>query len=159
MLLRYDLTSARWRCIARHGGSELAYAEKTSDTNITATAEGSADTIITLPAVKLDGFTPVRIEFYAPNVGTTAADVRFYIFDSLAGDTAASLGLFAQASHASANADFYTLAGILNLTPAAGSHVFSCRAITDDAASPGLVRGGTGGPGRYTAAWLALRKR
>lgn len=51
-------------------GKELDYVQRTSDLALTATTEGTAQTVVTGASVAYDGSTIIEIEFYSPDVGT-----------------------------------------------------------------------------------------
>src|SRR5262245_64876015 len=69
-------TAAKMNQYAGGSGAELAYAEITAAVNLTATTEATANTIITAPAVTVDGSTAILIMFYSqyvyPGTGATS---------------------------------------------------------------------------------------
>src|SRR5262245_22922245 len=66
----WDNTLKVWKPAAAGGGSELAYAERTTNLAVGATTEAGADIIVTCPAITLDGATKIVAEFFASQVNT-----------------------------------------------------------------------------------------
>ena len=58
---------------------ELAYAEITANVNVTAISEATAQTVVTAPAITLDGATPILVEFYSPLVSPAATAPLFLV--------------------------------------------------------------------------------
>ncbi len=141
-------------------GLELAYAQVTVDTSITATTEGAADTIVTAVAIVLDGSTTIEVIFFSQQVQSPgAAASRFtsvVLYDAVGGAAAASIGgmglVFTDAS-ARTDAPFYCSR---RLTPAAGSHVYSARAYVN--AGTGTVNAGTGASGTEAPAFIQVKQ-
>jgi hypothetical protein len=113
---------------------ELAYAEITVSKSITAIPLASADVVVTAPALTFDGATTVMIEFCAPYMrgGTTYLNLRLW-------DGATDLG---QIGFVDPTNKYATAAMKRRITPSAGSHTFSIRAVVD--AGTGSVGADTG---------------
>lgn len=142
-------------------GALLGYGEKTSATSITATTEGTANTIATATAVALDGLTRIRIEAGAPSwVSPSAVSLLVVLYAAKDGGAAASLGFWASYLNATAStAEILTTGGALlqYLTPAAGSWVYSLRAYVTS--GTGTVNAGAGGaPGAECPAFIAIAR-
>jgi len=125
-------------------GGELDYVEKTSNTSITATTEGTANTIVTSNAITFDG-APVIMEFYSQGVQTqlvASSDITILLRD----DTAATvLGDIAYHATPAAATNYHPVYVRRRFTPAAGSRTYSIRAFV--AGGTGTVLGGAGGTG------------
>jgi len=114
---------------------EIDYAQKTSNTSITATTAGSADTIITGNAVAYDGATIVLIEFVAAFVTPPAGqDITIGIFEST---TEVGRVCYLTA------AGFSNVHGAYRLTPTAATHTYLVKAWV--ASGTGTVGAGAGG--------------
>jgi hypothetical protein len=113
-------------------GYEYAYNEKVTNTTVTNTVIGSADTVVTASAVTFDGATAVMIDFGAPTVAAGTTFIRLYLFD---GST--SLGIIDQVNGTG------SARGSRRLTPSAAAHTYSIRALVD--AGSGTVFAASGG--------------
>jgi hypothetical protein len=146
-------TWTAWGHPAGGGVTELDYTQITSPaSSITATTEGSANTVITSGAVTCDGSTPIEIEFWAPYIRSRANNVLFIVLY----EDGSSIGLMALAGGGSVG-DFYNpgVLGRRKLTPTAGSHTFSIRAYIGGG-SAGEVGAGAGGSGNYLPAFTRI---
>jgi hypothetical protein len=140
-------------------GEELDYVEKTGNTTITATTEGTADVVVTSSSVVFDG-TPVWIEFWSP-FWTASVGGTSIIIGVLRDDTAgASVGKGPVGSNVETNAgDVDSYMPVIfrrRLTPAAGARVYSFRAFVS--AGTGTIVGGAGGNGNYMPAYLRITR-
>jgi hypothetical protein len=133
----YSNESALANALAKQGltalpgagaGSELAYAEITSNVVVTSTV-GSGDLVVAAPAVVFSGAQRVRIEFYSANVQVGAGGVACYLLICDAGVPFGYFGYVEGSGVAS------TVQAVRFITPTAGSHTYSVRAY----------RGATGG--------------
>jgi hypothetical protein len=135
-------------------GAELDYAQITSPVNVTATAEATADTIVTGNAVVYDGSTPIIVEFVAdqmrPDTSAGGHYIGIYLFDG-----SSSIGFMG----------FHNIAGgstaipanmRRRLTPSAATHTYSIRAAVN--AGTGLISAGAGGSGAEMPAFLRITK-
>jgi hypothetical protein len=122
---------------------ELAYAEITSNVNVTATTQATANPIVTAPAVTFDGTTIALIDFYAPLVRSPAggAATILVLFED-----GAAIGTLAQVLGSTAQVDA-PVRVTRRLTPAAGSRTYSVRAYVPS--GTGIVYAGPGGPGVF----------
>lgn len=125
-------------------GYELDYVEKTTNTSITATTEGTANTIITSSSITFDG-APVNMEFYTDGLTPAAvstADITVVLRDDTAGTV---LGVIAYHESQAATASYVPVLVRRRFTPAAGARVYSIRASVST--GTGTVLGGAGGTG------------
>ncbi len=134
-------------------GFELDYVEKTSNTTVTATADGNSTgtAIIDGNAITFDGSTRVKIEFWTyaleinePNVG------HVNLFD---GTNDLGRLLLAGVGAGTANIDFSAY-GVRFLTPSAASHTFHIRGWKS--AGTFTVYGGAGGASTIVPAWYRV---
>lgn len=137
-------------------GHPFDYAEITSDASITATAEGSADNVVSGNSVTYDGSTVVVIEFFSPRVipatGTVGRGVFFVLYDG-----ASSIGLFgAVRTPATGTAHNAPVRLARRLTPSAAAHTYHIKAFVD--AGTGTVTANTGGSGAYMPAYIRITK-
>lgn len=129
-------------------GRELAYAEKTSVTNVTTTSTVPGDTVVTAPSITLDGVTTIIIELdapylQAPNTGSIYA---------LLYEDSTQLGLVGVSSPPGTGVKFN---GKRRRTPSAGAHVYSFRSYVSGGTG-GAVGGDVGGPGLYLPAFIRI---
>ena len=134
-------------------GARLSYVEKTTNTTISATTEGTANTIVTAATIVFDGSTVVLIDYYAAAVSCGTGDVIFVLYDD-AGSGAASVGIIGEFTQGTS----LTTAARLtrSLTPTAASHTYSVRAYR--ATANGTVVAGAGGSGAYMPTFICLTK-
>lgn len=104
------------------GSSEVAYAEKTTDTSITGTSAAGSTTIVTAPAFTADGTSTymVHVQFRGCNRGTS------YLRSTLFLD-----GTYVQDLHENPSTTQVPLSLASRVTPAAGSRTYSLRAYVD----------------------------
>jgi hypothetical protein len=106
---------------------EIAYAEITADVNVTATAQASANTVVTAPAVTFDGTTVVYVEFQATRVETFAGNGAAVVIDLWDGST--DLGFLGVVlAQGGANSIAAPFSRARRLTPSAAAHTYSIRA-------------------------------
>lgn len=136
-------------------GYEFDYVEKTSSTSITATAEASADTVVTAGAVVFDGSTTVYVEFYSAafraDTGAAGRELRICLYDG-----SSSIGQIGFVTSPAASATVHT--GIIRrkLTPSAASHTYSIRAFVNS--GTGTISAGAGGSGAAMPAFIRIVK-
>jgi hypothetical protein len=133
---------------------ELDYVQITSPVNITATTEGTANTIITGSAITYDGNTPVIIEAFFPYWQLpNNSDGQVWLYDS-----GSSIGTMALASVITATGITGTqrqhLRATRRLTPSAGSHTYSLRGTTST--GTGIAGAGAGGAATHPPAYLRI---
>jgi hypothetical protein len=138
---------------AKPPGYEYAYNELTAPVSITATTEGTANTVVTASSVTFDGSTPVIVEFYSPEVlPVSGSTLSIILRDDTAG---ASLGRIAAVLPPAAS----TATPVFlrrKLTPAAGARVYSIRAYTNSGTAS--VNAGAGGAGADMPAFIRITK-
>lgn len=133
---------------------EVDYVALTTGVNITATAEGSADTIVTANAVAFDGSTIAIIEFFVPRArpqatGSATLDIVLY-------DGASSIGLLGRLTAAAAVSQNTALHLVHRLTPSNASHTYSIRGIVST--GTGVVTGAAGGSGAVMPGFIRISK-
>lgn len=132
----------------------ISHTEFTGNVACTATAEASADVIVTAPAFTADGAQIVEVEFYAPMCAnnTSAEGGRVFLF--LDGN---SIGILWRSEVAGTN----PLGGISakrRLTPASGSRTYSIRGCTKSGGvGTFTVSGGNGGSGALMPGYIRIR--
>ena len=141
------------------GISVLAYTEYTAAVTLTATTEAGATTIVTCPAVVLDGATLVCLEFFSPQLQSPGGAVSRFSsvipFAAKDGGAAAALCAFWGVEVTNLNGSIQSPALLpMYLTPAAGSSVFS--APRYGTVSGGVVQAGAGGSGTYVPGYLRI---
>jgi hypothetical protein len=112
------------------GGNELDYTQKTSDTTATATAYGSATTVITGSAINVDGSTAVIVEAYFPYVELDDTQTDDYC-NFLLTDGGTGIGRPIAANQNGTRTSTGTRDGVYfkyRLTPSSGSHTYDLRA-------------------------------
>lgn len=131
---------------------ELAYAEKTSNTNITATSEAAADTIVTAGAVACDGAMILIIEFgtNAWAQDSTTPVNRLVLFDN-----GASIGTLFQGVSPSTSSGKPGFTVRRRLTPSAGSHTYSVRGWVSSSSTM-IVAGDVFSSGRDSPAYIRV---
>lgn len=136
-------------------GYEFDYVESTTTTNLTATTEDTANTIVTGSAVAYDGSTAVLIEFFAPQVQVPAAATnnyaQLYLYDG-----AASIGNLGVVFFPNSGAGRAPVRLTRRLTPSAASHTYSIRGAV--ASGTGAVVGGAGGHAAGMPAFIRITK-
>ncbi len=115
-------------------GYQFDHVEQTSATNITATTEATANTIVTGSGVAYDGSTSIMIEFFTEGAITPAV-TGAYMFVCLY-DGSSSIGLWGYFQNVGTTSSFGVSALLRRkLTPSNATHTYSVR---------GFVSGGTG---------------
>jgi len=135
-------------------GRELAYAQFTAPVSVTATAEATADTVVTAAELSFDGSTTVMIDFCAPFMAPdTAAAGRQILLVLFAGST--SLGTIAQQnSQVITQPDRQPVFVSQRITPALGSTTYSIRSWVT--AGTGTVQAGAGGAGATRPGFIRI---
>jgi hypothetical protein len=119
---------------------ELLYAQFTAVVNVTATAQASAQAIVTAPATTFDG-APVMLEFHAPRVTPPSAAAGQLILNLWDGST--DLGYLGQVMTPAAGELRVPVTAGRRFSPSAGSHTYSVRAWLVGGTA-GIVQGGPG---------------
>ena len=134
----------------------MGYTQYTAASTISATTEGTANTIVAASAITFDG-TAVVIDFFAPycDPQPNAAGNQANVFLYEDGVSIGRLAVISMAAPASAE--------ILNpvrlsrrMTPSAGSHTYSIRASRTNANAD--FGGGAGGLGAYMPGYIRITK-
>lgn len=121
---------------------ELDYAQITANVAISATTEGTAQTVITGNAVTYDGSTRVKIEFYSPKFNISSGNTGDLV---LLRDTTVI-------GHAEGTTAMPYRAEVFE-TPASGSHTYTAKAYGNSACT---VQAGPGGSGQFFPAFLRV---
>lgn len=133
---------------------ELGYTQFTSNASITATTEGTAQTIVAADAIVFDGSTIVWVEFFAPTWAhsSTTGDLNLALFDN-----STSVGtIWRTANPSAASLGQQSIVGKRRLTPSAASHTYSIRGYVDT--GTGTVVGGTGGAALDVPGFILITK-
>lgn len=147
--LRSNGTTAAW---AFPPGHELSYVEYTSSVSVTATAEASADTVVTADAISFDGSTVALIEFFSPFVrpaATALASLTLWLYDG-----ASSIGALGISQTPSANNANRPVHVSRRLTPSNASHTYSVRATVST--GTGTAGAGAGGAGNNMPGFIRI---
>jgi hypothetical protein len=140
-------------------GHEFDYTQVSAgNVSITATTEGTANTVVTAAAVAYNGTDVVMLEFFCPFGATPAGNVNliFALYDDTGGG-AASIGRWGQITGPdAANIDRLPVRLSRRLTPSAATHTYSVRAYVDS--GTGTVNNGAGGSGNYMPLFLRQTK-
>lgn len=136
-------------------GKELDYVETTSNTSVTATSEGTANTVVTGNSVAYDGSTIILVEFsaYAMRADINAAARTLTLVLTDGGTALGWLGEIDTSVSASVIAPVRVSR---RLTPTAASHTYDVRAYVN--AGTGVVYAGAGGSGAAMPAYLRITR-
>jgi hypothetical protein len=131
-------------------GREIAYGEQASNVVISATTEAGANTIVTASAFTFDGATPVKIEYYVPDVSMGAAAVLTVVL--FEGSTA--IGVLSACSISGSTVPGWY--GAKKLTPTSGSKTYSIRGFR--ATANCTINMGAGGAGNRMPGYIRITK-
>lgn len=126
-------------------GYEFDYVAKTSNTTISATSEGTANSVVTANAVSYDGSTVIVLECFVPFLDT-GSGVLVLFFD---GSNALALIDAPPALARSGGGTFR-----LRLTPSNASHTYSVRAYLETGSTNGTIYGGAGTGGGIAPTYI-----
>jgi hypothetical protein len=135
-------------------GYEMDYVEITSAASITATAEASANTVVTASAITFDGSTAVIIEFFSDAgavQGTASAFLTGYLYDG-----SSSIGILWQLRTVANTSHVAPIFVRRRITPSAAAHTYSIRATTTSGTS--TVNAGAAGTGNHQPAYIRITK-
>lgn len=135
-------------------GAELAYTEYTAAVTISATTEGTANTIVTASSTIFSG-SPIRVAFHSPVVQVAAnAAGNFVIF--VLYEDGASVGKISD--HGSTSNIYLENDCTVSRrhTPTKGPHTYSIRAFRTNANS--TVFAGAGGNGNYMPGYISITR-
>jgi hypothetical protein len=139
---------------ANLAGSELDYVAFTGAVNISATTEGTANTIVTGSSVAYDGSTIVKLEFFAPETFLDAASRQLTIVLYDGSSAIGVLGrVFGGTGHANAR---IPITVSRRFTPSNASHTYSIRGFTN--AGTQQVNGGASGTGALVAGHIQITR-
>lgn len=147
-------TTATWQTPSGGGsGNELDYVAKTSSTSITATTQGTADTIVTGSSVAYDGSTVVMIEFNAPwarpDTASSNRNIKFVVYED--SSALAEIAYIATPQTGTLQVPIFNR---IRHTPSNASHTYSVRAYVN--AGTGSVSAGTGSSGAAAPAYIRI---
>lgn len=142
------------------GEQILSYVEFSVDVSVTSAVEASADVVVTAASISADGGAIHIVEFYTPALQSPggAAD-RFTVimlWDSFNGGASATLGRIGQNYSGASSLNALACLTSRRLIPAAGTHVYSVRAIVN--AGTGLVQAGVGGSNTNLPGYIKVSK-
>lgn len=143
--------------LAAGGGGELDYVEQTSPVSITSTNEASPNTVITSSSVAYDGSTVVLIEAYFPRInpsGTASAFMTVLLFED--STSIGRLGLEGNGANVNVINTYRSAFYSRRITPSAGSHTYSVRAIVS--AGTGGFELGAGGASTYMPGYIRITR-
>jgi hypothetical protein len=133
----------------------VSYVEKTTDSSITATAEGSADTVVTAAAVAFDGTIDAEIEFFCPSANAAvAAGATLHIILT---DGGTVLGRIATITSPTAALNRNVIKASYRYTPSNASHTFDVRAYLG-ASGTGTLKAGSGGATTFLPMYIKVSK-
>lgn len=138
------------------GNVVVDYAQITSGTvSITATTEGTANSIVTGAGFTADGTSYYLVNFFSPQARPdTGAAGRRLTFVLLEGGTV--IGQWGVLFDPAASNDSKPIFLSTRLQPSAGSRTYQCAAFVN--AGTGAVVGGAGGTGTATPAYIMVTK-
>ena len=136
-------------------GYQLNYVEFTSSVNVTATTEGTADTVVAGSSVTYDGSTAVMIEFFCAQNRVPASAGAVYTFILLEDSTV--LGQIANIKTPSATANFDVPVFVCRKrTPSAGAHTYTIKAFVST--GTGISAAGSGGSGNLVPGFIRVTR-
>lgn len=154
-------TAVRTRAVVGGGqapdaGDLLDHEEITSPVTVSATDEATPTEVIVCDTVTVDGATPIRVEFYSPEVetGTTAgSEVTVNLWD---GTT--DLGRLARVGVGDGTrAAKDAVLAAREFTPAAGTHTYKAQAWR--ATANGTIQAGAGTAAAWGPAFMRVTRR
>lgn len=132
----------------------LAYAEKTSNTDITATSEATANTIVAADPVEFDGGTVILVEFGTNAWAQTSTSPvnRLVLFED-----DSPIGTLFQGVSPSTSSGKPGFTVRRRMTPTAGTHTYSVRGWVSSSSTM-IVAGDTFGSGIDSPAYISVIK-
>jgi hypothetical protein len=115
--------------------------------SVTATTEGTANTVVTASAFSFDGATEVLIEFFAVDAVPGTGQLNLWLYDG--GSSIGLLGFRTTARSPGGPLRRY-------LTPSNASHTYSIRASVD--AGTGQLSAGAGGAATNLPGYIRITK-
>lgn len=138
-------------------GYEFDYVQITSPVSLTATTEGTANTIVTGNAVTYDGSTVVMVNFFAPALVTPVGIDQYamlWLYDG-----SSSIGRLATIVDQASTGTIGEAAPVYvsrRLTPSNAAHTYSIRG--DVSGGTGSLSCGAGGLGNIMPAYIRIQK-
>ena len=124
-------------------GGKLSYVEIVANASINATTIGTANTVVTAPALTFDGSTEIKIEFGFANARPAANDtIDFALYDG----ASAPSNKFGRVSSPAAAALDMGATFSKQFTPAAGTRTYSIRAYVSTSTGTVFAVAGTWEP-------------
>lgn len=136
------------------GVTELSYVEFSSAVSITATAEGSANTVVTAAALTVSGSTRICVEFYCANVQLPPSATGQVIICLYEGGS--SIGRLAQLLNVAAATGGPSVFARRYWTPSAGTYTWSVRAW--EFGGTATIAAGAGGSGNQFPGYIRITK-
>ncbi len=148
-------TGVKWAAGSGSGGYTLAdYVEFTSNVSITATTEGTAQSIVTGAGFTADGTSKYRVDFFAaavhPDTGAAARSLTFVLLEA-----ASVLGQAVVTTPSTGTMN--TVATVTRVvTPASGTRTYAMKAFVS--AGTGVVGAGAGGSAAVLPGFIMVTK-
>lgn len=138
---------------------EINYVEFTSNVNITATTETTADVVVTGGTVTYDGATTVIVDFYSygarPATDLADRNLQFYLFDGTPSGTA-SIGRIGTINSPTAASVLQPIFISRRLTPSGTAHSYSIRCSVN--AGTGVVAAEAGGTANAMPGFIRITR-
>jgi hypothetical protein len=147
--------NAHWRDNMLEVWHEVETVDITSDVSITASTDGTANTVATASAHSFDGSTLVLIEFYCPqtdNNGGASGGGVVVLYDG--SSSIGNLGVY----QTFPSSDGPAMHMVRRYTPSNASHTYSIRAYKTDSNNQTLKFGG-GGSGNFMPGYLRILQK
>lgn len=133
---------------------EIDYVEFTSSASVSATTEGTANTVVTANAESFDGSTVGVIEFFSAAARPAAVDggsLSLWLYDG-----SSSIGLIGFVNSQGASSSNLPVHVMRRLTPSNASHTYSIRASVST--GTGSVGAGAGGATATMPGFIRISK-
>lgn len=134
---------------------EVGHQPITSDVSVTATTEGTANSVVSLGAITYEAVEH-RFSFFSPScrpdTGAAGRTLTFVLLDS----TTVVYGIWGRMAAPAAAAANAPVSLEARFTPTAGSHTYNVRAFVS--AGTGLIQANTGGAGTIAPAFLCVER-
>ncbi|HEX4672044.1 MAG TPA: hypothetical protein VH279_07235 [Solirubrobacteraceae bacterium] len=146
-------TGLKW-ATPTSGSTELSYVQATGGVTISATTEGTANTLVTAAALTLSGSQKIVVDYYCGYLflgATATSTVEFALYDG-----SSSIGLLGIVQLGIASAGQLVIPVSLSrvFTPAAGTRTYSIRAFRNNA--DGIAACGAGGVGNRMPMFIRI---
>lgn len=142
----WDAIDAKFGIVAP--GTTLAFQQFTSSVSVTATTEGTANTVVTAPAYTFNGTTTAWVRFWCPGVTKGTTNINFVVYDGASSIGGGVIGITATTKH--------PIVFEKRITPTAAAHTYSVRAWVD--AGTGSAIAGTGAAGTDAPGFIRVTK-